>query len=525
MEISGINNGSDTREQDASWPGERLLVFLFLSFFVLMMVRMAWLSDDAYITFRTVDNFINGYGLTWNVAERVQVYTHPLWMFVVALFYFFTREIYFTSLILSIALSATVASLYAFRIARTSAAAILGLALMAFSKAFLEYNTSGLENPLSHLLLALYVVLFLKEERNLKWLYQVALLAALAAFNRLDTMVFFIPGIVVGFQELPRGGRLWALAKGFLPLLLWEGFCFFYYGFLFPNTAYAKLNTGLSGAELAFQGVCYLLNSLNLDPLTLVVIAAGMASAISLRERRRMALAAGAILYLLYVLRIGGDFMSGRFLSTVFLMGLCLLATAGPIDLKGAGVGLLALIFVGLFSPHTQFLLDLDHPLSRQTSVIDNKGVADERAYYYPATGLAGISRGQALPYHAWALEGHDARKRGTAVVVRENIGLYGFYAGPDVHIVDNWALADPLLARLPMSAQEWRIGHFQRTLPAGYLATLESGENRIEDPRIAAYHDRLDLITRGPLFSFRRLLAALRMNLGGYDPLLERPN
>ena len=48
----------------------------------MLLVRTAWLSDDAYITFRTVDNALNGYGLRWNVADRVQSYTHPLWMFV-----------------------------------------------------------------------------------------------------------------------------------------------------------------------------------------------------------------------------------------------------------------------------------------------------------------------------------------------------------------------------------------------------------------------------------------------------------
>ncbi|MCG3198073.1 MAG: Terminal beta-(1-_2)-arabinofuranosyltransferase [bacterium] len=523
--MAASTHASEPSEQDSRLRGERLLVFFFLALFVLMMARLAWLSDDAYITFRTVDNLANGYGLTWNVAERVQVYTHPLWMFVVSVFYFFTREIYFTTLILSIAISATVATLFAFRIAPTPAAAILGLALMTFSKAFVEYSTSGLENPLSHLLLALYVVLFLKGERNLKWLSHVALLCALAAFNRMDTLVFFLPGLVVGFQAIPRDGRVMALAKGFLPLLVWESFCFFYYGFLFPNTAYAKLNTGISSADLAFQGVCYFMNSLNLDPLTLVVIAAGIASAFSQRERRLLALAIGGVLYLLYTLRIGGDFMSGRFLSTVFFMGLCLLASAHPLDLRGAAIGLLGLLLAGFFSPHAQHLLDLEHPLSKQTPVIDNKGVADERAYYFPATGLAGISRGQALPYHAWALEGHDARKQGHSVLVRDNIGLFGFYAGPDVHILDNWALADPLLARLPMRAQDWRIGHFQRAIPAGYIATLESGENRIEDPKIANYYDQLALITRGPLFSPRRLLTALRMNLGWYDSLIESPN
>jgi arabinofuranosyltransferase len=56
------------------------MVWGVLGLLLVFTTLRAWLCDDAYITFRTVDNFIHGYGLTWNVAERVQAYTHPLWM-------------------------------------------------------------------------------------------------------------------------------------------------------------------------------------------------------------------------------------------------------------------------------------------------------------------------------------------------------------------------------------------------------------------------------------------------------------
>ena len=46
----------------------------------LSLVRTAWLSDDAYISFRAADNILNGYGPVWNVGERVQAFTHPLWL-------------------------------------------------------------------------------------------------------------------------------------------------------------------------------------------------------------------------------------------------------------------------------------------------------------------------------------------------------------------------------------------------------------------------------------------------------------
>ena len=69
----------------------RILNYIAAFFIIFIIFRRAWMCDDAFITLRTVDNFVNGYGLTWNVDERVQAYTHPLWMFVISLFYLFTR--------------------------------------------------------------------------------------------------------------------------------------------------------------------------------------------------------------------------------------------------------------------------------------------------------------------------------------------------------------------------------------------------------------------------------------------------
>ena len=76
--------------------GSRAVLALLTALFVVVVLRTAWIHDDAYITYRTVDNFVNGYGLRWNPAERVQTYTHPLWMFVVSAAYAVTHEMFFT---------------------------------------------------------------------------------------------------------------------------------------------------------------------------------------------------------------------------------------------------------------------------------------------------------------------------------------------------------------------------------------------------------------------------------------------
>ena len=88
----------------AEWGWVPVLALPFMLLFMVVLLRTAWLCDDAYITFRTVDNFIDGYGLRWNVAERVQTFTHPLWLFVLSAAYAFTGELYYTPLFLSMIL-------------------------------------------------------------------------------------------------------------------------------------------------------------------------------------------------------------------------------------------------------------------------------------------------------------------------------------------------------------------------------------------------------------------------------------
>ena len=35
--------------------------------------HLRWITEDAYISFRTIDNFLHGHGLTWNPGgERVE---------------------------------------------------------------------------------------------------------------------------------------------------------------------------------------------------------------------------------------------------------------------------------------------------------------------------------------------------------------------------------------------------------------------------------------------------------------------
>ncbi|CUS02406.2 conserved membrane protein of unknown function [Candidatus Promineifilum breve] len=508
---------ASVRSRSATGEGRRLSLVLWLAVALLAVVilLMAWLSDDAYITLRVVDNAVNGLGLTWNPAERVQAYTHPLWLFSLIGGRLLTGETYYSAIGLSVILSVVAIWLVAFRL-RPGAAAVLGVLVLGLSRAFVDYSTSGLENPLTHALLAAFLVVWLARPPSDRRVFALSLLAALLTLSRMDALLLVAPALGWAVWQRRTWRAVGLAALGFAPLLLWLAFSLFYYGFPFPNTAYAKLATGIPPAALARQGMAYLLNSLRWDPVTLAIIFAALGLAVATRRAGVLVVAAGIALYLLYIIRIGGDFMSGRFLAAPLLAAVALLIVVGGQRLRRPVLMVSAAAILGLgLIGHIPYWL-AGRPSGE--SARRDGDIADERAYYTPYTGLFQAARAP----HPWAEQGDVLRGAGAAVIEHGNVGFLGYYAGPAVHIVDRNGLTDPLLARLPVrDPADWRIGHFRREVPAGYVETLRTGQNVIENRELAAYYDVLRAVTRGPLWSRSRLAAVWRINRGDYNHLL----
>ncbi len=56
------------------------LEWLCLAVGTALVLRYAWLMDDAYIYFRYVDNAVFlGHGLVYNAGEHVEGFSSPLW--------------------------------------------------------------------------------------------------------------------------------------------------------------------------------------------------------------------------------------------------------------------------------------------------------------------------------------------------------------------------------------------------------------------------------------------------------------
>ena len=518
--------------------GRLLVVFLFLGLCYLV-VLCAWQSDDAYITFRTVRNAWSGHGLTWNPGERVQAYTHPLWMILCLGCYGISHDVYYSTLVVSILLAATAAALIV-RCTRGSVGlSALALLLLGTSGAFVDYSTSGLENPLLYLLLVVFVGVA-RRENSLPRLRQLSLLTSAAGLTRIDSLLIVLPATLRSALQLRREPRAVAtLISGLLPLLVWEAFSLTYYGSLVPNSALAKLNIEIPLGSLVYQGQLYFLDSLARDPVTLTAIAAALAIGLTRAGAAYRPIHAGLGLYLIYLLRIGGDFMSGRFFAAPFVAAVAVLVgfladrprgAIRPPWLVPALAG--ALCLFGLFWPGTRWTSNIQYGVGLTfPEIVRPTGIADERAYYYPSTGLMRLAMlgskvrkpGDPLPPYPGATEGVRFAQSPQQVAVWDEAGCFGFFSG-DKTVIDVWALADPLLARIPFRpGGAWRIGHYARRLPPGYLESRQQGKNLMQDPELARCYEGLVLVTRGPLFSASRWREIWRFQTGHYAAVLHR--
>lgn len=303
----------------------------------------AWVGDDAYITFRHVENFLAGHGPVFNVGERVQGFSHPLWFGLLAAL---TPLLGAYAAAITLGLVFTVGLFVMLGAAlggRPSGGVVFVLAASALlaSRALVEYQTSGLENSLSNLLVCglCCAVLLRSNDAPAPSTGMIAGLCGLLILDRPDHAFLCLPllaWILVGAVRRRRIAEFAALAGALLPMVAWYAFATIYYGTPMPNPFYAKL--GMERGEAFRQGMYYLRDYAAHEPLQAALIVLGLLVLFALmiadcRARRpgaglRLCLTAGVALQLLAVISVGGDFMRGRFFVVPLVAATILLAWA-----------------------------------------------------------------------------------------------------------------------------------------------------------------------------------------------------
>ena len=503
---------ADPNEQSRTLVGA-FWVLLLCALVAWAYVRTAAVTEDAFITFRVIDNALNGYGLVWNAGERVQVFTHPLWALLLLAFSAMGANIFHTALAISLVLTLICVAL----IVRNSAGrwtALWAVLALLLSEAFVEYSSASLENALAHALVAALVVSWVRfaaESGRRVWV--VALCAGLLVITRHDFAVLAGPAtLALLFRS--RGRDRWlALFAAALPLVLWSIFSLVYYGSLWPNSAYAKLNNGMSMAESLAAAEPYFRDLIKYDAVTALVIVVAAIRGLLQGSWRMRPLAFGLLLYVIYLGSAGGDYMGGRLFSAPFVMAVAMLAL--NVRLRwwwNAPAWILVTLILGL---HQGSIVKDVHPHAEQRPM-------SQHAWMYPFTGWLAETRRADFSNMPWAEQGLKARAEKHEVVAKCAVGLYGFNAGPSVRIVDPLAIGDGFLSRLPSKKPSYP-GHFERAFPEGYLDTVTSGTNQLRDPSLRILYEHIRLVEAAPLFDSARLTAIWALNTGEAKELATR--
>lgn len=307
-----------TAHKTSSSPIALLLGFA-LVLFAAHAVYTSAMVDDAYIFFRYAQHFADGHGLVFNVGERVEGYTSPLWVLILGLFAAFGTNLPAVAVVLGVALSLATMFL-AYKLAglfdfRHPLLRVLPVLLLSANGSFATWVTGGLETMLLTFLVTLAAYLYLQHGH---WLL-LSLIWSLIYLTRPEgALLFAITAAALAFQAR-RHQRRWREAVSFGVIvvgvitfhILWR---LSYYGYPLPNTYYAKVSTG--SIDQLLRGGYYL-------AYFLVAYGAALLGLVVLARRRfpapyLLALVGGQVVY---VLLVGGDGLwQFRFLMPVLAL-------------------------------------------------------------------------------------------------------------------------------------------------------------------------------------------------------------
>lgn len=448
---------------------------------------LRWVCDDAFITFRYADNFLAGRGFVYNAGERVEGYTHFLWLCLITAGRALGVDPIVATQVLGLVsyaallLLATAVSSRLFR----SASPIIPCTTLALALHH-EMNiwaTGGLETMLYsfQVLLGFFLVAVWRSPRRLRFVLA-GVVFALALLTRPDAILFGFAAFafLAVSRPPPRSLRLFLVPfLALLPYLAWK---LAYYGQILPNPYYAK-SGGVFYYSQGFRYVWLYFRPYTTSLLALCAVPflvrrlhgtggngwpARLGNLVRDPGDGPLVLATTFLLIyvLLFVARVGGDFMYARFLVPVIPMIYVILETLAY-RLGGrwkrvlpALLLLLPLLLLGEKQRREAIYFGPD---GTPKSAFGVHGVTDEHWYYsHRINGLTLIEHfrvigGQLRTY----FEGLDVR-----VLLRGQAAL-GYYGHFPV-CIENAGLTDRAIARQP-TAERGRPGH-EKAATSEYL-------------------------------------------------------
>jgi arabinofuranosyltransferase len=487
-----------------------------------------WMTDDAFINLRVVRMIQAGHGPVFNVGERVEVTTSPLWVWILALGdWVLPVALEWVAVLLGLVGAVgglALATAGAARLHRRASPAAgflvpAGAAVVAALTPMWDFSTSGLEGGLTFgwlgltgYVLARWATRHPDDDSRLGAWGAVAI--GLGTLVRPDLALVTVPalaGVLVAQWHEDRWlDRVRLVAVALAAPVAYEVFRMGYFASLVPNTALAK-NGGRSRWDVGWHYLRDLVQPYWLVVPLVALLAVVLVPAVvrawrAGRPRVAVGLAAvpvGGLLDGLYVVRVGGDYMHGRLLLPA-LFALMVPVAAVPLPALGPGLGrglgglralpsrlrsaeglaggaalatlVWSVVCVASLRPGTPvpFLFSSDARAGNvraygehAVTAADQGWAPDDPRSQFPPDVLV-LVNDQPVPVDPPA----DLRTPASAGF---GIGVPGYARGPDVHVIDMLGLADPVTSRFELT-RPGPTGHEKPVPPAWLAARISTG-------------------------------------------------
>jgi arabinofuranosyltransferase len=491
-----------------------------------------WTAEDGFINLRIVKNLIDGRGFVYNIGQRVETGTSPLWIFVLTMWapvrHFLSLELFAMSV-------AAVLAIAGFVFGQLGAEALcasderrrllpLGALVVAVLPPFWDFSTSGMEMGLGFGWLGASFWLLVRHATSPRLRWVAAVVVGLGPLIRPDFAVFTF-GFTAALLALNWSGRhktlVGLLAAVVAAPALYEVFRIWYFGLLIPAPGIAKE----AGASNMRQGLTYLADFnrpyVILVPLVVIVAILQFARPPALVSTRNRVLAgtlwAAAALHAAWVVRLGGDYMHGRFLLPSLFVAL-LPVFAVPAAAAKAGAYAIVVAWAALVLTSAR----------NHASRVGESGIVNERLVYVDAGQVRNpveVSDFRNVNFYVHGAAAHDLLTAGIGDYFQSYVdlglrtvgaspgppgsglieeyyflGVFGYVAGPHVAVYDPEGLADPIAGHQRVLVHT-RPGH-EKSLPLiWYLARFDANaENPADLATWAAISAPSDYVTRAEL-------------------------
>ena len=391
------------------WTPARRWIFAAGLFLTLVLLgaharEYAFLTDDAFISFRYARNLAEGNGLVFNPGlERVEGYTNFLWVLILASFDWMGLAPERISNVLTLGFTIGLWGLVVWHVLREELEEhhwwlpLVPLLFLAATRSIAVWSTGGLETRLFEILVLGGTLRLIVEVRgflegDVRAPPLSGCLFGLATLTRPDGLLIALSVYAVAMAFMARRGFRRAFSALLMPLglfgLLVAGhflFRFSYYGDWLPNTYYAKVG----GRSWWSMGLSYL--ALFVLEYGIYLWAPLLLGAIAYHLKRRSAyvpaiFAAVILPHLVYVVAIGGDHFEFRPFDLYFPFLFLLLSSGakhwarGGLWTTGTAAYLLGILIALVALPyqsHRQYPSDRYRP-GFPGSWIDVEGAAAE---------------------------------------------------------------------------------------------------------------------------------------------------